>query len=255
MDRVFKAVDRHGAELEFELIEPTDALERESEMEYRKAYSAAIKEGILPREKMREIFKENGIWGKEDEDRFTLLIREISQINLKLDDAAKRGEEDECIKLAGEMGIKRVRLLQLFTVQQASYMQSCEGYAELVRLEALMASCIVTKANKQRYWKNYKDYVIERDHNERSTVAAGAMTVNNTILEAKRDDVISEYPEQKWLKQLQSEQIEKAKQDAKDFIAGRVKEALSANSVEGGNTKGDSGNQESAGTGVEKLST
>src|SRR5688572_33159529 len=128
MDRTFKAIDRHGAEMEFELIEPTDLLERDSEMEYRKAYSAAIKEGILPREKMRELFKEYGIWTKEDEDQFSLLVRDLSQINLKLEDANKRGEDNECIKLAGEMGTKRVRLLQLFTVQQASYMQSCEGY-------------------------------------------------------------------------------------------------------------------------------
>jgi hypothetical protein len=242
MERTFKAIDRHGAEMEFELILPTDLLERESEMEYRKAYSAAIKEGILPREKMREIFKENGIWTKTDDDNFTQLVREIGGINLKLDDATKRGDQDECIKLAGEMGLKRVRLLQLFTVQQASYMQSCEGYAEIVRLEALMASCVVIKANKQRYWKTYRDYVLERDHNEKSTVARGAMEINNAVLESRRDDVIAEYPEQRWLKQLHAEQVEKAKEDAKQLIAERVKEALSANKVEGGNNEGDSGN-------------
>ena len=61
MDRTFKAIDRHGAEMDFELIEATDILVREADMIYRKAYSEAIKEGILPREKMREIFDKNGM--------------------------------------------------------------------------------------------------------------------------------------------------------------------------------------------------
>jgi hypothetical protein len=243
MDMVFKAVDRHGAEMEFELIPPTDLLERESEMEYRKAYSAAIKEGILPREKMRNIFKDSGIWTSEDEAKFTDLVREIGLLNIKLDNAVKEGKDDECIKIAGEMGKLRVQMLQLFTIQQSAYMQSCEGYAELVRLEALMASRIVIKANKQRYWKNYKDYVIERDNNDRSTVASQAMTLNNVFLEQQRDIIIGEYPEQKWLQQLQKEIIEKASEQAKAKLAERVREAINADKGATGDNQGDAVNQ------------
>jgi len=49
MDKIFKAIDRYGAEMEFEIIEPTDALTREADMIYRKAYSEAMKEGIRGR--------------------------------------------------------------------------------------------------------------------------------------------------------------------------------------------------------------
>ena len=243
MDRTFKAIDRHGAEMEFELIQANDLLERESEMEYRKAYSAAIKEGILPREKMREIFKENGIWTQEDEDEFVQLVRNISALNIKLDNAVKQGQDDECIKLAGEMSKLRIKMLQLFTIQQSAYMQSCEGYAEIVRLEALMASCVVIKANKQRYWKNYKDYVIERDSNMRSTVPTQALLTNNSFLEARRDEAIAEYPEQKWLKALQQDIITKATEDAKVKMNERLQGALNAEKVASQDNRSESGDQ------------
>lgn len=243
MERTFKATDRHGAEMEFELIQPTDLLERESEMEYRKAYSAAIKEGVLPREKMRDIFKEHGIWTQEDEDQFMSLVKQISVLNVKLDNAVKQGQDDECIKLAGEMGKLRIQMLQLFTIQQSAYMQSCEGYAEIVRLEALMASCVVIKANKQRYWKNYRDYVIERDNNARSTVPTQAMLVNNVDLERRRDEAIAEYPEQKWLKVLQKDIVARAAEEAKAQMIKRVEEAVHAEQVASGNKEGDAGNQ------------
>ncbi len=233
MERTFKAIDRHGAEMEFELIDPTDLLERESEMEYRKAYSAALKEGVLPREKMRDIFKETGIWSDDDEARFMTLIKEIGGLEIKLDQAVKQGKDDECIKIAGEMGKLRIQMLKLFTVQQSAYMQSCEGYAELVRLESLMASCILVKANKQRYWKNYKDYVIERDGNVRSTVPTQALLVNNVYLEERRDQTVSEFPEQKWLKSLKHDFFLKAAEDAKAHMVERVKEAVNASEVEG----------------------
>ena len=242
MDRTFKAIDRHGAEMEFELIPATDLLERESEMEYRKAYSAAIKEGVLPREKMRDIFKEHGIWTQEDDDQFMSLVKEISALNIKLDNAAKQGMDDECIKLAGEMGKLRIQMLQLFTIQQSAYMQSCEGYAEIVRLEALMASCVVIKVNKQRYWKNYRDYVIERDNNARSTVPTQAMLINNVDLERRRDDAIAEYPEQKWLKILQKDMISKATEEAKAKMVKRVEEAIHAEQVASEHKEGDVSN-------------
>lgn len=243
MSSSFKAKDRYGAEIEFEIVEINESLERESEMEYRKAYSAAIKEGILPREKMRNIFKENGIWTQEDEDKFTALVKDIALLNIKLEDATKQGRDDECIKIAGEMGKLRLEMLQLFTIQQSAYMQSCEGYAEIMRLESLLASRVVVKANKQRYWKTYKDYVIERDQNDRSTVATEAMIVNNSLLEKERDLVISEYPEQRWLKQLQKDLVDKATEKAKEELVRRVGDAANADENKDSTIKNDVSNQ------------
>ena len=251
MSRTFKAIDRHGAEMEFELIEATDTLIREGDMIYRKAYSEAIKEGILPREKMREIFDKNGIWTKDDDDEFRHLVADLTTLSLSLEDASKRSDNSECIKISGEMGILRVKMLRLFSVQQASYMQSCEGYAELTKLESLMASCVVIKTTKQRYWKNYKDYVIERDHNTTSNVPEKAMEFNNSLLEKMRDDTINEYPEQKWLQAQQAEIIELAKQEARATLVRRVKEAIDGNKVEGGNTTGVAGSEGANSGGVE----
>jgi len=252
MDRTFRAIDRHGAEMEFELIEATDILIREADMIYRKAYSEAIKEGILPREKMREIFDKNGIWTKDDDDDFRRLVSDITSLSLSLEEASKRSDNNECIKISGEMGILRVKMLRLFSVQQASYMQSCEGYAELTKLESLMASCVIIKATKQRYWKNYKDYVIERDQNATSNVPEKAMEFNNSLLEKMRDDTINEYPEQKWLKTQHAEMVEKAKQDARETLVRRIKEAIDGDKVEGGSSAGTIGPEGADSGSVEK---
>jgi hypothetical protein len=241
VSRVFKAIDRYGAELEFELKEPDNDAVRHSDMQYRIAYSAALKEGILPREKMREIFKENGIWDDDDETAMMDILKELASLTLKLDDTAKRGDKDECIKIAGEMGKTRVRMFQMFMVQQSCFMNSCEGFAELVRLESLMASSVVIKANGVRYWKTYKDYVIERDHNDKATVAAETGKVNSLVLDEKKDELINEYPEQKWLRQIHSEFLQIAQQRAREMIQEKVKEAVDADKVASANTINESG--------------
>jgi hypothetical protein len=234
MDKSFKAVDRYGAEMEFEIIEPTDILTREADMIYRKAYSEAMKEGILTREKMREIFNKHGVWTKEDDDGFRAMVGKLTDLNFKLEDVSKKGETSECIKIAGEMGQIRLDMLKSFNIQQSAYLQSCEGYAELMRLESLMASCVVIKSNKQRYWKNYKDYVIERDQNDKSNVAVKALACRNMMYEQDRDDIINAYPEQRWLKEKHSEIVEKAKEEAQKVLLERLtalKEVQSANQV------------------------
>ena len=42
MDKTFKAIDRYGVEVEFEITEPTLIEEREGEMQYRIAFSKAL---------------------------------------------------------------------------------------------------------------------------------------------------------------------------------------------------------------------
>lgn len=231
IERTFKAVDRYGAELEFELREPDKTAITMSDMQYRIAYSIALKEGILPREKMREMFKETGIWDEEDEKNINSVVRDLALSEFKLENASKKGDKDECIKLAGEMAKHRIRMFQLFLVQHSCFMNSCEGYAEVVRLEALMAGSVFVKATGHRYWPTYKDYVIERDQNDKSTVVSKAADVNNSLLEAKKDELVAQYPEQQWLKQIQAEILETATKQAREMIKDKVEEARNGGEV------------------------
>lgn len=231
MDRTFKATDRFGAEIEFELREPDKEAIRISDMQYRIAYSVALKEGILPREKMREIFKESGIWDDDDEKSITNVIKDLSITTLKLEEASKRGDRDECIKIAGDMASLRIRMFQLFLVQHSCFLNSCEGYAELVRLESLMALSVFIKHTNQRYWKAYKDYVIERDQNDKSNVVFNASTLNNKLLELKKDELVNEYPEQRWLQKVHAEILEAATNHARQVISDKVEEIKKNDSV------------------------
>jgi len=235
MDRSFKAVDRNGNNCDFELIVPGLAQERESEMERLKAYTEALKGGVLPREKMREILQDNDVWNDKSEQSFTESIKKVAKLELKLKDAITKGEGTECTNIAGELSRERLGMFRLFLIQQTVLTNSCEGYAELVKLEAMMAACTYKKQSKQRYWENYREYVLERDENPHSTVPILVQELQAAIHEEDHQKLIADYPEQKWLKDFNAQltaqmesQLERVRQEVTDKLEARVKDEAGA---------------------------
>lgn len=202
VNRDFKAVDRYGATVEFSLREPTFVEENEAEMQYRVAYTQALKNGILPRDTMRKVMEENEFWDEGDEKELKSIISDIAAEELKLHAAESEGQTTECAEIAKKIGELRMDMWKLFIVQQNPMMNSCEGYAETVKQESLMAACTVVKASNQRYWKNYREYVIERDGNEKATVAGKAREVQMLLLTEASMENIRALPEQKWVKKI-----------------------------------------------------
>ncbi len=229
MSRVFKAVDRHGAEMEFELLEPTLQHESRADMERLKAYSAALNEGILPRAAMQELLREHGIWDDESEDNLTKVVKRVALLEHSLETQTRQGKTEECTNTAGDLSKARLDMFRQFMVQQTVLTNSCEGYAEAIKLDAMMAFCTVVKATQQPYWETYKAYVEERDFNTKSTVAMEAQVKQSAILEGERDKIVAEYPEQKWLKdltgQLAAQMDSELKRAEKEF-QGKVDDAI-----------------------------
>lgn len=227
MDRTFTAFDRHGNNTKFELIEPGLSQEREAEIERLKAYTAALKEGVLPREKMRQILELKGVWNDETEGSFNESIKAVAKLELKLRDAIVRGDNKECTNIAGELSKERLNMFRLFLIQQTVFTNSCEGYAELIKLEAMMASCVVFSGTKQRYWANYREYVLERDDNESSKVPTLAQELQAALHEEEHKKLIADYPEQKWLKDLNA-QVSAQMESQLDRVRKEVTEKLEA---------------------------
>jgi hypothetical protein len=61
------------------------------------------------------------------------------------------------------------------------------------------------------------------------------------VLDEKKDELINEYPEQKWLRQIHSEFLQIAQQRAREMIQEKVKEAVDADKVASANTINESG--------------
>lgn len=202
-ERVFRAIDRNGTESEFELKIPGLAEENEGERQYRIAYSKALVEGIFPKEKIRELMREHGMWTDEDDASLKKAVQLIAINQMKLHDAETRGAEEECIELAKTISDHRRRMWELFLIQQTVYMNSSEGVAELVKTEAIMAACTIRRSTGERYWKDYKEYVLERDHNAKSTVYEHAVNVQTNILNDVRESVNEGFVEHKYLKSVE----------------------------------------------------
>lgn len=204
INKDFKAINRYGAELDFEFIVPTMAIEQESQMNYRIAYGKALSLGILPREKMREIMRENNIWDDSQDNELKEIIRSIAELEVKMQHAMVAGNDKECNNIAGQLAEKRNRMWSLYMVSQMPIINSCEGYAEVIKQESEMAACVRIKANGQRYWTDYKHYVLERDENTKSTVPQKAMEIQANIMEERRQDIVNAYPEAKWLETIKN---------------------------------------------------
>ena len=199
MDRTFKAKDRFGADMEFELITPNLAIEMEGERQYKIAYSKALAEGIFPREKLRQVMSNHGMWTEEDNKNYNTILAKLTILQIQLDQAETSGNDARCKEIAGEMATERENMWKLFLIQQSVFTNSAEGLAELIKTEAIMAACTVIKANKKRYWKNYTEFVQERDDNQKSTVYTNLVNLQNNILDNLRQTIESQYPEAKYL--------------------------------------------------------
>lgn len=198
VNRIFKANNRHGELVEFELKAPGLTEENEGERNYRIAYSKSLTEGIFPRQKLREVMSEHGMWTDEDERQMKKVVGKIAVLQIELARLEKEGKKDQCVSVAKEIAENRRRMWELFMVQQSVYMNSAEGIAELVKTESIMAACVIVKSTGKRYWQNYAEYVIERDSNVDSTVYSKALEIQTSLFDETRQKITEDYPEVKY---------------------------------------------------------
>jgi hypothetical protein len=209
VNRIFKATDRNGALTEFELKVPGLAEDNEGDRHYRIAYSKALKEGVFPREKLREIMREHEMWTPEDDSAMKKAVGQIAVAQMALHNAETEGNDKECRRIAKDMSDARRRMWELFLVQQSVYMNSAEGVAELIKVDAIMAASVMVKGTNSRYWKDYSEYVKERDLNSKSTVYSEAAKVQMALLDEVRKGIFAEYAEAKYLRSAQDRIIDR----------------------------------------------
>jgi hypothetical protein len=224
MDRTFRAIDRIGNEVEFELVPPNLASENEGERQYRIAFSHALKEGIFPKEKLREIMREHEMWTEDDDKELREIVARMAVLQIELQAAQRCGEDDACLKIAHEMSDARSRMWELFMVQQTVYMNSAEGLAETIKMESVMAACTVVKATRKRYWENYSDFVKERDFNTKSTVHPSVVTLQSKILDELRIGIVEDYPEKQYLKDVKERMLDR---EVEEVVVAKLKQRAS----------------------------
>jgi hypothetical protein len=225
-NQVFKAKDRHGAEMEFEIKPPTRQVETEADINFRRAYAESLKFGLLPREGLRKMMRDNDIWSDKHEKELKDGIANVARLEVLLNHYETSGNKEECLKTAGDLAKSRRRMWELILIQQSAFMNSsCEAYAEMIRLESQLAASVVIKATGQRYWKDYKEYVLERDTNEIATVANNAMILANEEMTKQQTEMTENNPEQRWLKKFKLDTLETQKKAQKE-LRNRVEKSV-----------------------------
>lgn len=209
VERIFTAKDRNGTDHEFELVIPNVAAENEGERIYRVAFSKALADGIFPREKLRELMRAHHMWTEDDERELKSVVAKMALSQIDLRNSETEGKDEECKKIASEMSKLRLRMWELFLIQQSVYLNSAEGVAELVKTEAVMAACTHLKATQRRYWKDYSEYVKERDLNPKSTVYSKVIEVQSHLLDEVRKGLMEDYPEAKYLKDVTDRMLDR----------------------------------------------
>ena len=220
-ERIFKAVDRLGNVVDFELKQPGLSEENEGERQYRVAYSKALVEGVFPREKLREIMRDHGMWTDEDNAELKKSVGRIAILQIDLRNSEADGDTEACTKAARGIAEARHRMWELFLVQQSVYMNSAEGVAEMVKTEAIMSACTILKSTNQRYWKDYTEYVRERDLNIKSTVYARVIDIQTKILDDARINLMQDYPEHKYLKSAEDRMMDR---EVQEEVARKLRE-------------------------------
>ncbi len=194
MSKTFKAKDRYGAETEF-CIADTGILEsNEADLNYKIAFSKALTAGILTRDRMIEEMRINNIWNDELQTELENLSKEIALLEFKFN-------REKTAELADKLVKSRERLWTLIGIQQGPLINSCEGMAELIRQDALMAARVRIKANNQRYWKNYSEFIKERDSEVESDVINKLMMLQTEEMNEKRNKILLDCVERKWMQE------------------------------------------------------
>jgi hypothetical protein len=236
MDRTFKAKDRFGADMEFELLKPSLAVETEGERQFKIAYSRALAEGIFPREKLRQVMAQHGMWTEDDNKTYNTILGRITLLQIQLDKAERSGDQEKCKEIAQEVAEEREKMWKLFLIQQSVFTNSAEGLAELIKTEAIMAACTVIKSTQKRYWKNYSEFVQERDENKTSSVYQNLVTLQNKVLDGLRQQIEDKYPESKYLDSDKNIMDRMIKEEVQAEISKRKGEIV-------GNQAGDQADQ------------
>lgn len=198
----FKAKDKFGNEVDFELVENTKKDANDAETQYRLAYSEALKSGFLTRESMLRFMKATGSWSEEFEKEFKDITQKTASAEIKLATAIQEGNDSAATEAATDLTKFRTELWEFIKIKTTPLINSCEGVAEIIKNEALLCFAIRLKGSKNRYWPSYKDYVTERDLNQKSTVAEVMYEVFSEMSEKERMKYFNELPEAQWLERI-----------------------------------------------------
>lgn len=153
---VFKAVIE-GKQREVAIKRPDRKVGIQAQVEYNKAFSAAVRSGALFREKLDHEAKAQGVWSDDQEKKYQDLVTEINDTDMRI----KKGgfPLKEARELAIDMRRLRATMREMLSGRTQLDVNSAEGQAENARFNVLVALCLVYNDTGKPVFDTLDDYL------------------------------------------------------------------------------------------------
>ena len=155
-ERVIEGVDLDGNEVEVLLRQPTAKDYRDSQIEYNKAFTTALKSKAPLRQKLVSYMRDQGVWDDEKQTQHDSLISEISALEDKLKGGGIRLSEAREIALS--LRGRREDFRELLSEKNALDQNSAEGQADNARFSELIRLCMLDPKSKKPCFMDQKAY-------------------------------------------------------------------------------------------------
>tara|TARA_Y100000401_G_scaffold116147_1_gene121275 strand:+ start:11565 stop:12536 length:972 start_codon:yes stop_codon:yes gene_type:complete len=155
-DKIIESKNKDGEEVKVKLKSPGPSEYRDSQIEYNKAFRAALDSGALLRQKLSDYMTEQGIWSEEKQkknDEF------VEKINAK-EEVLKAGgiKLSEAKEIALELRGLRANFRDFLAERNALDQNSAEGQADNARFAELVRLCMINPKTNQPYFPTQEDY-------------------------------------------------------------------------------------------------
>jgi len=155
-EKIIEGVDTEGNEVKVLLRQPTPQDYRDSQIEYNKAFTGALKSKAPLRQKIVSIMREQNIWDDDKQRQHDQLITEISSYEDKLKGGGIRLSEAREVALL--LREKREDFRELLSEKNALDQNSAEGQADNARFSELIRLCMLDPNTKKPCFIDQKAY-------------------------------------------------------------------------------------------------
>ena len=188
-ERPFTAIV-DGNEKKFKIVKPNFGQGNKADRLYKKAFSDAIRDGVMTAFQMRETIDEIPYFSdangkiKDIEAEISLLEAELTNIE----------ERDKGLPKVYKIQESRARrMIEMFKIDSV-YQQTAEAYAENLRNQ-FYASELTLNEKGERAWKDLDSLLDEKSDDLAQTAIRNVMLFNARI----SNDFQMDLPENKWL--------------------------------------------------------
>ena len=155
-EKIVEGVDLDGNPVKVLLRQPTPQDYRDSQIEYNKAFTAALKSKAPLRQKLISYMRDNEVWDDEKQRQHDQLISEISSCEDNLKGGGIRLSEAREIALL--LREKRESFRELLSEKNALDQNSAEGQADNARFSELIRLCMLDPSSKKPCFMDQKAY-------------------------------------------------------------------------------------------------